>query len=107
MDRINKKYILDQFQEHLNQCYKNYCERHNTEFKIEHFTRYLIDQNLLDASTIRRYTIIREYKSLKHNSPSAKTDKVRLLADRFHLSERSVWAVLKGNDRSSIWLKED
>jgi len=107
MDDKNKKYILDEFQVHLDLSYKNYCNRHKVEPHIEHFTRYLIDQNLLDTVTIRKYTIIREYNKLRRNSRTAKTENVRLLADRFHISERSVWAVLKRGTRSDIWLREE
>jgi hypothetical protein len=91
-----KKLILDRFQEHVQQNYDSYCERNNLD-KINsgRLITFLIDQDLIPQSLIQRYAIIKEFEWMHAKYEFQKTQTVVALADRFSISERTVWSVLK------------
>ena len=93
----DKKIMLDAFQQYLLLDYHHYCTRHEADATISAFITFVIDKNLLSSKAIRKYTIMREFKSLYPESGKKKTTIVNGLADRFHVSERSIWAMLKKN----------
>lgn len=90
-----RKQLLDQFTENLKLRYHRHCQRHGHEHNLENLIDFLIDQELISGAAIRKFTIIQEFDKLfprqKH-----KTQTVNMLADRFNISERSVWLALKG-----------
>jgi hypothetical protein len=90
-----RKYILDRFQEHLRAAYEAYCARHGIEDTNEQFITFLIDQDLISISHLQRYTVIQEFEKLKAEVQCAKTQAVGTLANRFRLSERTVWSMLR------------
>lgn len=90
-----RKHILDRFQEHLHRNFKNYCERHGIEPTEDQLITFLIDQNLISGTHIQRYTILKEFEKLYPEQDHHKTHTVNALADRFSLSQRTVWSILK------------
>lgn len=97
---LNKKTILDQFQQYLISSYKEYCSKHNTTDDAMRLITYIIDQGLISSAVIKRYTIIREFNHEFAQNKQSKTAIVNNLADRFHISERSIWNILKQGDIS-------
>ncbi len=95
----NRKQVLDTFEKHLQTDFANYCEKHEIENNAEAMVTYLIDRQLLTARIIRRYTIIREFDRLYTGLGTSKSKKVELLADRFNLSSRHVWSLIKYSQR--------
>ncbi len=91
----NGKLILDTFQKHLHQNFETYCQRHEQIINTENFIIYLIDRELFSAAIIRRYTIVQEFESLYAQHDFHKSKTVATLADRFQLSERHIWSLLK------------
>ncbi len=90
-----RKQLLDQFQKHLETNYADYCDRQSNEQDISGLVTYLIDQELIPASTLKRYTILKEFQKVYSTQKHNKTQTVSLLAERFNLSERTVWSMLK------------
>jgi len=90
-----RKYILDRFQEHLRIGYEAYCARHGLQNTSEQFITFLIDQDLISPAHLQRYTVIQEFEKLKSEHQCLKTQAVDTLANRFQLSERTIWSMLR------------
>ncbi len=90
-----RKYLLDRFQEHVHQRFEAYCKKHDFKRTENGLITYLIDQELIPATDLQRYTILREFEQLHLQQSFQKTQVVGMLANRFHLSERTVWSILK------------
>lgn len=90
-----RKYILDKFQEHLRIDYEAYCTRHGLQNTNEQLVTFLIDQDLINPTQLQRYTVIQEFEKLKSEQHCPKTLAVDTLANRFRLSARTVWGVLR------------
>jgi hypothetical protein len=95
---ILKKHLIDKFQEHLEAQYDEYCRRHNMVKNEHQLVGYLIDQMLITPTQLQKYTILREFEKINNESKCAKTRAVETLANRFSLSERTIWSILKNNN---------
>lgn len=91
---VKSKYLLDQFQITLEERWDNYRITHEIANNNQQFITYLVDQNIIDARTIRKYTIIHEYLSRMREAKNSKSAIVNLLSRRYQVSERSVWYLL-------------
>lgn len=89
------KFLLDRFQEHVHQRFEAYCQKHDFKLTENGLITYLIDQELIPTIDLQRYTILREFEQLHIDRSFQKTQAVGMLAHRFHLSERTVWSILK------------
>ena len=90
-----RKYILDKFQEYLHLNFQKYCDRHGIEKTDGQFVTFLIDHDLISAPHLQRYTVLQEFEKICAEQPCPKTVVVDTLADRFGISERTVWSILK------------
>ncbi|NJK83384.1 MAG: hypothetical protein HC912_05770 [Saprospiraceae bacterium] len=96
MEHSIRKKLVDRFSEFLVINYEHYCEQHNLDANnTETIITYLVDQELIRPKTIKDYTIVHEFRHLLPQTKH-KTETVALLADKFNISERAVWLVLKG-----------
>jgi len=91
----NRKLILDKFQNYVSKNYIQYCEKHEVPINIEGVLTYLIDQQVIPNKSIQKYTILNEFKELYPKNEHQKTKTVICLANRFNISERSVWNLLR------------
>lgn len=92
----HRKYIMDRFQEHLKENFVRYCERHGIDQTDDNrLLSFLIDQDLIPATNIQRYTVLKEFEQLYPKQDKQKTLTVNILAHRFSISERTVWSILK------------
>ncbi len=89
-----QKKMIDNFFSIVISDFKKYCERHDFAPQNDTFLTYLFDSNLLNENTIRRYTILETYHQMNRLPDFQKTKAVRLLAERFQLSDRAVWNML-------------
>lgn len=96
----NRKQILDKFQKRLCENYRNYSLLYSeTETEnIEDFITYMIDHELIDANTIRRYTVINEYERIQSEGEK-KSRSISIVAKRFNLSERTIYSLLRKSRR--------
>lgn len=90
-----RKFILDRFQEHLKASFETFCLRHNLEKNEQHLVTFLIDQDLIAPVQLQRFTVLKEFERISHEPGCPKTYVVDTLANRFCISERTVWNILK------------
>ena len=90
-----RKYILDKFQQHLSRSFEVFCKRHGIEKTDDHFITFLIDQNLITTPQLRRFTVCKEFEKMCLEKEYPKSIMVDTLANRFSISERTVWTILK------------
>lgn len=91
-----RKFILDRFQEHLQVSFETFCDRHGVEKSHSQLVTYLIDHDLIISSHLQRYTILRELDHLRATGQNyPKTQIVNTLSNRFSISERTVYTILK------------
>lgn len=95
----NRKSILDKFQQHLFVNYQQFCQRHNVAPSEHALVDFLIDQDLIPPVLMKRYAVVHEFENLFPKYEHHKTNTVNVLADRFNISERSVWGMLKGSKK--------
>lgn len=89
------KQMLDQFQDLTLQAFIETCMDQHQEVNVYNLLTFLIDEQMIAAPNIRRYTIVKEYRRLRHKNVGSKTSIVNKLAERYHLSERAVWSMLQ------------
>ncbi len=92
---LTRKFLLDKFEAYTIESYHDFCEKHDIEANLENFMTYLIDQGMISHTEIKRNTIRREFDELYPQKEHHKTKTVLTLAERFNVSERSVWNILK------------
>ena len=90
-----RKYILDMFQQHLRDSFEVFCKRHDITKTEDHFITFLIDQNLITTPHLQRFTVCKEFEKMSIEHDYTKSIIVDTLANRFSISERTVWAMLK------------
>ena len=90
-----RKYILDKFEQYLQQGFEGYCERHGIQQTPGQFITFLIDQDLISLTHLQRFTVLREFEKINKEEQFPKTLAVDTLANRFRISERTVWSILK------------
>ncbi len=95
----NQKQVLDSFQDHLQNNFAIYCKKHQVKNSLENLVTYMIDRQFLSPTTIRRYTIIQEFDRLYPDHQFHKSRTVETLADRFQLSTRHIWSLIKYSQR--------
>lgn len=89
------KYLMERFALFLTENYQLYKRQHlPQEETLNSFITYLIDHRVIESVTIKRYTIIEEFSNIIVDS-KRKTDAVNILSDRFNISERTVWNIIK------------
>ena len=93
-EEISKRLLLN-FEEHLKQDFEGYCQRHAIENDTNNFIIFLLDKGLVNAATVKRYTIVNDYNNCFTDQGFHKSRTVEELADLYNLSERHVWSILK------------
>ncbi len=83
------------FKEHLLEVFNKECENLVAEDQVECFLNYLLEHQVIDSLTVRRYTIIKEFEKEYPKHDGHKTQTVYTIANKFNLSDRTVWTVLK------------
>ncbi len=95
---VYQKKLMDNFFSIIHSDFDAYCERHQIREKNnDTFLTFLYDLNLLNENMVRKYTILEEYQKMNTLPSFQKTKAVRLLADRFQLTDRTVWNMLSSN----------
>lgn len=98
MPKELRKQILDLFQDRLCLEYCEYCNKHQLKPELAGLITYLIDQELINPHVIQKYTVLKAFNEGYLGSRGQKTQTVEMLADRFNLSTRTVWSILKHKD---------
>lgn len=101
-----RKQMMDKFQRHLQTNFKTYCERHGISETGEELLTYLIDNELISASNLQKYTVTKEFETIIQQNPG-KTQAVSRLADRFAISPRTIWGILRCTQKTERSSKKD
>ena len=84
------------FIRHLLANYQNYCMQTRMIPDMTSFLDYLMNHNLISATSIRHYVLLEEYNRWQQSHKyKNKTEVVQALALAYHLHETSVWNILK------------
>ncbi|WP_421795886.1 hypothetical protein [Haliscomenobacter sp.] len=96
-NELNRKQILDLFEDQLFISYEDYCNKHELPPDYKGLITYIIDQELIHPSVIQKYTVLKEFNARCLGDRGQKTQTVEALADRFNLSSRTIWSILKSH----------
>ncbi|MEL6626459.1 MAG: hypothetical protein AAFW73_09385 [Bacteroidota bacterium] len=92
----SRKYLMDKFQDHLVESYHSYCETYGIPVSYAGFVTYLIDHELISKTSVKRYTVLKEFATCLPVHAN-KTAAVAALSKCFNISTRSVWSILKND----------
>ncbi|MCB0634176.1 MAG: hypothetical protein R2824_02370 [Saprospiraceae bacterium] len=90
-----RKHLVDQFENFLAEEYQQYCSRHETPESLQGIITYIVDRNLIPEMNIKKYTILKEFGPVYEGNNHHKTSAVEVLADRYNLSKRTIWGIIK------------
>lgn len=88
------KRLVDTFTTHVMADFKHYLEEYGHNDLVEEFITYLIDFNIIDPLTIKRYAILKDYDLLLATGEHKKTAVLKKISRKYNLSERSLWDVI-------------
>jgi len=91
--------LVEQFFTRLQQNYEGYCEVSKVDATLKNFLLYLIDNDLINESDIRKYTIVNEFLEVHQREALKKTNIVKRLSQKFHISDRAIWSMLRKSDK--------
>ncbi len=86
--------FLEKFSNKIHQTFSAFCIKENLEFNTKTLLLYLIDKGLLNKIDIRNFLILEEFEELYSSNNFHKTQTIKLLADRFDISDRAIWTML-------------
>lgn len=93
-----RKFLYDEFCTKTLENYTTYCKENKMSESSSGIITFLIDHELIKPVTVRHYTICQDFTYQYSSSDKSKSEIVRLLSQRYNLSERSVWAVIKSKN---------
>ena len=94
-----RKHLLDKFQAHLSVEFESYCTLHGQEQTSHGLITFLIDRDLLQKVAIQQYAVLKEIEQLTEQGAGNKTQVVGIVSHRFNISERTVWNILKRQEK--------
>jgi len=94
-----KKQILDIFSTRLKRNFECYCAKFEQDDNLQNFITYIIDQELVPLNAVQRYTLIEEYNRIFARNGGQKTKAVNDLAQKYNVSQRSIWNLLRKEKR--------
>lgn len=94
-----RKRLTDDFCQTLLENFQQYCQEQQQREDAADLITYLLDRELIPPVKVRKYTIIRRYEQLKNKTDWKKTEVVAYLADRFNISTRSIWNILRRSEK--------
>ena len=86
--------FLEKFSNKIHQNFNDFCSKENLEINTKTFLLYLVDKGLLHKTDIRNFLILEEFEELYPTNNFHKTQTIKLLADRFDISDRTIWTML-------------
>lgn len=96
-----RKYLLDKFQAHLCEAFESYCTMHGLKQSNFGLITFLIDHDLIQKVDLQRFAVLKEIGQLLAQEAANKTQVVNIISHRFNLSERTVWNILKHQQRNN------
>ncbi len=97
--KVFNQILVEQFFTRLQQNYEGYCEVSKVDASLKNFLLYLIDNDLINESDIRKYTIINEFIEVHQTETIKKTNIVKRLSEKFRISDRAIWSMLRKSNK--------
>ena len=97
--QIKNNSMVSDFKKHLLIHFEQNESKETPCPQIEHFLDFLLSHQLIECKNIKRFTILKEFDIQYPLHGYHKTKTVFTLANKYGLSERSVWTVLKDHVR--------
>ncbi len=72
---------------------------HGQELTSHGLITFLIDRDLLQKDAIQQYAVLKEIEQLTEQGIGNKTQVVGIVSNRFNISERTVWNILKRQEK--------
>ncbi|MEM7656194.1 MAG: hypothetical protein AAF399_08710 [Bacteroidota bacterium] len=88
------------FKFHLMQAFQQANEAPLTSAEMEHFLEFLLERNLISEPSLKQFTLAQEMSAILESGyfPN-KTQAVQAIAQRYDVSESSLWQVVKTANR--------
>lgn len=94
--------IQDPFIFHVLQGYRIDKQQIPVSAELREFVEYLIAQNLIPVKQIRSYVLAQEFDALyRQGAYRGKSETVRILSQRYGVSESTIWNLLKQRQTAS------
>lgn len=93
-----RKTLIDRFVMLTLKAYDEHCEKHKILPNASTLITFLIDQDVLSINHIKRYTIVKDLEAIS-DQHRYKTDRVAMISDKYNISERTVWNIIKSFKR--------
>ncbi|MEM9884874.1 MAG: hypothetical protein AAF849_03210 [Bacteroidota bacterium] len=102
MDARRNNHLLYNFVKILKKDYDKFCAIHRMDkHEPENLINFIIDQDLIKQKNVTKYTVLYDYEKLMRDDSMKKTHAVLVLASKYKVSERHIWAILKKNSATS------
>lgn len=95
MKQVYKKQLTDSFSNAILNKFDQYCIEQNINPNLENFLTYLVDRGLIPSGTIQNYTVVEAFVHMSNLNGTNKTKLVESLANRFNITSRTVWNILR------------
>lgn len=94
-EQLGKMLLEENFKENLVNEFQLYCREQCTEPEIFEFIQFIFEKNIISSKTIHHLSILSAYNDLRRSSDVNKTQAVNILSNRFSISSRTIWSILK------------
>ena len=91
---ITQVKLLKSFETHIIQVWEDYRNTHSLEDTSTEFVEFLIQEKIIQASTIRRFAIQQEFLTQSANHKN-KTATVKFLSTKYSVSTRGIWSTIR------------
>lgn len=93
------KKMTDTFCETLLDNFAQHCHQQRQSPQVEELLTYLLDRDLIQKDTVRKYTVLEVFAKMEQTAAMKKTELVHYLAERFQISVRSIWSILSKRNK--------
>ncbi len=87
--------LVDQFSTRLQKEFISFCEQNRLDSEPKTLLLYLIDNEIISRTDVRKYTILHEFEELCQMKTINKSSIIRSLAAKFNISDRAIWSMIR------------
>jgi len=91
--------MVDQFSTRLQEEFISFCKKNRLHNEPKTLLLYLIDNEIISQTHIRKYTILSEFEELCQMKMTNKSRIIKSLATKFNISDRAIWSMVRNHPR--------
>ncbi|MEM7104058.1 MAG: hypothetical protein AAF502_13055 [Bacteroidota bacterium] len=95
MKKENSQLIINLFFKELENDFFVLVDLNKYEGSLHDFIDFLLDKGLINNASLRRFVLFEEVLRHTKNGGLPRTKAVKMLAEKFNVSERLIWAVIR------------